>query len=360
MITYIFRALPLKRDSRTQRYKSFFKGEIKINTWEETYYNPKNGIEKLKISRSRVKKIFSYPLYLLYLFLFSLLNIKNNDRVICMDLDTFIPIFLGSFWKNTTIYFDIVDPIAQTKFRNIYGKKLFDYIEYFLIKYRSHTIIPNENRLTYYENSINKNLKKCKVLIIENVPQLSKLNNINRNHVNKYFTIGYFGTLDESRGLIELIDFVSGDNDITLLIAGMGPLKDFVSKKAKDNKNIKFFGSFTIDELTSLYHQVKFSWSYYTPKIFLHKYASPNKYYEHLAFKTPMIINEFVPLSSNIKNMKSGIVIEDNLNNSTFFDMKNYIGNYDYNINNFLEWEKKYENYQVDFESYEKNILNNN
>ena len=354
MTNYIFRALPLNRDSRTQRYANFLEENAKFNTWEDYYSDHKKGIEKLKIARNRTAKIITYPLYLVYLYLFSLFRIKNENRVICMDLDTFFPVFLGSFWKKTTIYFDIVDPIAQTKFRKFYWNKLFDYIEYFLIKFRIHTIIPNKNRLEYYKDRLNIDFSENNVLIIENIPVIDKSININSDFKNKPFEIGYFGTLDKSRGLTELVDFVSKNKEITLLIAGMGQLKDFIAEKANYYDNIKFLGAFNSKELVNLYNQVKFCWAYYTDKTFLHKYASPNKYYEHLVFKTPIIINRFIPLSKSIEFFNSGIIINDELSDLTFNDLKFKIKKYNFDINSFSEWEDKYENYNVDFKLYEK------
>ncbi len=51
-----------------------------------------------------------------------------------MDIDTYIPIKIGSLFGRSKFYLDIVDPISQTKFRHAYFNVIFDYIEYFILK----------------------------------------------------------------------------------------------------------------------------------------------------------------------------------------------------------------------------------
>lgn len=351
-MNYVFRALPLKRDSRTLRFGNFLAQDTIYNTWEDEY-KKYSGLESLKRGKKELNYIVSYPMYLIYLFLFSLFKIKSNDRVICMELDVFIPIYLASFWKKSKIYLDIVDPIAQTKFRKIPFNKIFDYLEYMSLRFRKYNIVPNYNRIEYYKDRLFLNVDKLNYLLVENVPHLK--NNVKSSkEFSKIYDIGYFGTLDESRGLIELVEF-SNKMNLTLLIAGMGPLGNYIEEASKGlgRDKINFYGSFTANELSTLYSNIKFSWAYYTDKIFLHKYASPNKYYEHLAFKTPLVINKFVPLSDTIKEMNTGVVIDNELNIDNFIFLQNEIERYIFNENNFALWNEKYINYKVDFSKYE-------
>lgn len=352
MTNHIFRALPLIRDARTQRYKELLDGNTVLNTWEDNYEIYK-GIEKLKRGRLALPKLISYPLYLLYLFFFSAIRIRKDDRVICMELDTFIPVFLGSFWKCKLIYLDIVDPVGQAKFRKVPFNRGFDYIEYFLLRYRNLNILPNNNRVIYYKDRLNLCISKCKFILVENVPLIAHSEYLNESKIK--FDIGYFGTLDESRGLKELIEYAI-KLDLSVLIAGVGPMSDYILEKSSEFSKEKFcfYGSFSTNEIEKLYSLVNFSWAYYTDRTLLHKYASPNKFYEHLAFKTPIIINQFVPLSKKIILHKTGIVIEDNLVSATFKKLSKLLFEFDHKQSDFTEWESKYKGYQVDFITYEK------
>lgn len=345
---FVFRALPRIRDSRTERYETLSQDySVTLDTWEDNYNYKRKGISKLKVSKEKYSKLYSYPMYLLYLFLFSLFEIKNKDKVICMDLDTFIPILLGSFFKKTVIYFDIVDPIAQTKFRKIPFNIVFDYIEYLFIKYRKFNIVPDTNRINYYIDKLKLKNTKLNYIVVENVPLFNKSNYIKKNiRVDSNIAIGYFGSLEKERGLVELINYVKRNNQIKLIIAGKGNLEEFIKKNVVINK-IEFLGAYEASKINELYNMVDFSWSYYSPDNLLHKYASPNKYYEHLAFKTPIIINSIVPQSKIIKEINSGIVISDTLNNDTFNKLYNELVKYQYKLEYFDLWEKLYTDYKI-------------
>jgi len=342
---FIFRALPKNRDSRVIRYENTQGYNVTLNTWEDQT-DKALGLDKLKLDRNKYSKVFSYPLYLIYLFLYSLCKIKNEDDVICMELDTFLPVFIGSFFKKNKIYFDIVDPIAETKFKGLWFNFIFDYMEIFLLKYRKYNIIPNYNRIKYYEDKYNIKIKKNKFQVIENIPVLKKNEQMKQNFnlKNKYM-IGYFGTLEKERGLVELINYTKKKN-ITLLIAGDGKLKDFIVKSSV-NKNIDYIGRYKSVDIGELFQKINFLWAYYSDKIFLHKYASPNKYYEHLAFKTPIIINKYVPQSKLVSEFATGIVIDDNLTDRNLTYMVKKIKAYKYDTLNFSIWDQKYANYKI-------------
>ena len=350
--TIVFRALPLKRDARTSRYKEYVQGHVILNTWEDSY-SKYHGIDRFEIGRNNGSKWITYPLYLLYLFLFSLIKLREDDRVICMELDTFLPIFLGSCWRKNVIYLDIVDPIGQTKFRKLWFNKIFDYMEYYVLVFHKYNIVPNLNRIRYYKDRLNKCVTSCTFLLVENVPLVKPLS------VSKIelYDIGYFGTLDNSRGLIELIECAL-EQQLTLLIAGMGPLENYINDKmsAFGEHNLKFIGAFSPDDIGSLYANVRFSWAYYTDSTLLHKYASPNKYYEHLAFRTPLIINQFVPISEKIRDMSTGIVLQDNLDPKTFEILAASIRSFDQASCNFSLWDTQYAMYTVNFNKYESKV----
>lgn len=354
MKSYVFRSLPKKRDSRTIRYQHIINdSSVHINTWEDSYEKSKRiGIERLKIGRNEFSKVISYPAYLFYLFLFSMKNIKKGDRVICMDLDTFIPVLLGSLMKKAIIYLDIVDPISQTKFSSFPFPRVFDYIEYFFLSIRKFNILPNDNRVQYYRDVLGVK-GKAKYILVENVP-ISIEDNGNEKVTNcDIYDIGYFGTLDSSRGLLELLNFSKRFN-FRVLFAGMGSLEPEIVIAQEKNSNISFYGAYGSEELSGLYSKVKFSWAYYTDKELLHKYASPNKFYEHLAFKTPMITNEIVPMSRFVNEFDTGLVISNDLTNDTFFLLADKIKKFNSEKSDYSIWSKLYSRYSVDFLDYEK------
>jgi hypothetical protein len=69
-----------------------------------------------------------------------------------------------------------------------------------------------------------------------------------------------------------------------------------------------------------MYNKVDFTWAYYCPKVSLHEYACPNKYFEHIMFTTPIITNKIIPQAQAVIANNSGIVLNiiDDIFNDDF------------------------------------------
>lgn len=309
---FVFRGLPLAADSRTIRNGSLFDNVIYC-TWERAEEVPVPGcrVAKFPFKKDGGWIFIKYPLLMLYLFFFSLFKVRGSDVCLCMDLDMFVPIWLGSAFKRTKIIFDVVDPASQARFKRIPLSKTIDRIEAFFIKRASLAIFPHEVRLKYYSDRLGVDLHSVNHYIIENMPSFDQMEEAKPDARRNVVVIGYFGTLDSSRGLDIIIDFVSRNvGRVELLIAGDGPLRDSVEKAVSAHGNIFYLGRYTGDQLGSLYSKVDFSWMYYDPEIYLHKYAAPNKFFEHLCYRKPVITNSVIPQAEFILENRTGVIID--------------------------------------------------
>ncbi|MCP3130339.1 hypothetical protein [Shewanella sp. KJ2020] len=267
---YVFRAVPYQQDSRTVRYKNLLKGNVIFNCWED-YYSNSSGLEIIKLGKKRFSKFLVYPLYLIYLLMYSLFKVKKGSISICMDLDTFIPVYLGSKLVGNKVVLDIVDPISQTRFSKFKFNKIFDFIEIFIIKYRGDVILPLENRVQFYLDRLNLkwNIPSDNYIVLENVPEIS-INSTGvfvgskiENRSEDVKRIGYFGTLDSSRGLLELIEFVKKFPSYELYLSGRGSFVDVIVSESENFKNIKFLGPYHPNDISELYNKVDFVWAFY-------------------------------------------------------------------------------------------------
>ncbi|MDD2055958.1 glycosyltransferase [Pseudomonas sp. GD03860] len=313
---FIFRGLPLVADSRTVRNGSFF-DQVQFHTWEKKDKSDYAGrdVVSYPFAKDGGWMILKYPLYLIYLFLFSLLKIKGRDTCMCMDLDTFVPVWLGSFFKRTTLIFDVVDPASQARFKKLPFSRLIDKIEFFFIIRATLATFPHACRVQYYEDSIGVNLDRVNAFVIENMPSFIRkqkdATNCGSLHESNRVVIGYFGTLDGSRGLNLLMDFARSNADsIQVSVAGDGPLKSYVKNLSDQAENISFLGRYAPDQLGALYKNVDFSWMYYDPSVSLHRYAAPNKFYEHLCFKVPVLTNSIIPQARFVDENHTGVVLD--------------------------------------------------
>ena len=78
----------------------------------------------------------------------------------------------------------------------------------------------------------------------------------------------------------------------------------------KDNKNIIFHGRFSNpDDLPSIYEGIDLVLCTYPPTLGV-KYAEPNKLYEAIYFRCPIIVSEKVFLGDKVKKLNIGYIID--------------------------------------------------
>ena len=365
---HIFRSLPLSADARTSRNISLFSKEQEsmVYTWEKSNSSspllPKTTKWiKFPILKDRVSifKNLDYLVYIVWVAAKVLIYGKRDDTCIFMDLETIILAYPVARLKGCNIVFDVVDPFSQTKIKQEWLSYKIDALELWYINHSNYVLFPHASREQYYIDRIDSNVTNTHKVIIENVPDFNLVHTDSSfDNQLKYFKsnnehkiiIGYFGTLDShSRGLEYLIEFCKKNHtEIALLIAGQGSLNNILEEMAYEN--IYYIGSFSQNDLPILYQNVDFTWAYYSTNIELHKYAAPNKYYEHLAFQTPIITSNVIPQAIDIKNNCSGIFIscEDKITPFTDFlvKLKKYLSNLDENKKCFKEiWNNKYKDY---------------
>jgi hypothetical protein len=314
---YVFRSLPLSADSRTKRNAECFKEQsATVCTWEKEkkfVSEDDNLTFPFCKSGSTFIRAMKYLLFLLWVPYVILCRTKKGDVVIFMDLETIIFGGLAAKLKSVKVIFDIVDPFAQTK-RSIKPiARLFDYVERGWANLADLVMVPHLSRVDYYSEVIGKSFRTDHLLVVENVPDYRNCEKVSKNKdLATSFSIGYFGTLDrDTRGLERLISLGQKfPQQLKLIFAGQGGLSEELKLLAENNDNISFSGGFDASTLPLLYKNVDFTWAYYCPKITLHKYAAPNKYYEHIFFQTPLITSSIIPQSSQIKSLNSGFFID--------------------------------------------------
>ncbi|HDZ3742465.1 TPA: glycosyltransferase, partial [Vibrio cholerae] len=91
-------------------------------------------------------------------------------------------------------------------------------------------------------------------------------------------------------------------------IAGQGAMSHYF--ESSNLENVVFLGRYAPSDLAELYSRVDFTWAYYSHDNPLHKYAAPNKFYEHLCFAKPIITSEIIPQYRDICQMNSGIAVD--------------------------------------------------
>ena len=316
MNLFVFRSLPLEADSRTQRNMHLSDEMVAYScTWEKRHSivkNEKSLIFPFDKSGNSFVRGFKYMLFILWIPYVVLTRARKGDAIIFMDLETVLLGGIAAKLKGVVTIFDIVDPFSQTKKSLRTWASLIDRLECFMARKADVLMVPHECRVKYYNDTIGLGSLVREAFIVENLPIYLEKTNYDDKLRSRNIRIGYFGTLDyDSRGLEFLIALAEKHPEsISVFFSGQGSMEGELVDISKSHQNIHFSGGFNASQLPDLYNNVDFTWAYYCPKVKLHEYAAPNKFYEHLYFETPIITSSIIPQAKVINDLGSGVMVD--------------------------------------------------
>ena len=159
--------------------------------------------------------------------------------------------------------------------------------------------------------------------VIMNLPELKKseqgTNSIDYRSKYKWdkesIILIYQGALNEGRGLRLLIELMQSiDNKFKLIVLGGGPLKQNLKDLlAPSNQQVKFIDSVPIEQLLDYTRGADIGINLLEDFNLSKKLASPNKLFEYIHARIPVICSNTIENSKVLKNYKIGLLTENNL-----------------------------------------------
>ena len=218
-------------------------------------------IRRLEIFRNLFIKVEPYPILdfllltptlLIYSFYFLFKNHSKIDIIHSHGLNAaLIGCILKFFFRKPLIISTHVTYALEKTFLSKLVFKIFDFSDYILtLSFASKNELIklgiNKNKIEVYRYWVNQNLFKLRDRDV-----LRKEYGFQKND----FIVLFVGRLIEKKGLIPLIEGFNLLNDmkIKLLIAGTGPLEDYVKEGSEKNKNIIFLGGLKSELLKDYY-----------------------------------------------------------------------------------------------------------
>jgi succinoglycan biosynthesis protein ExoL len=155
-------------------------------------------------------------------------------------------------------------------------------------------------------------LEDHKIQVVENKLQLGDFftseDKILFKQIDNNFTIGIIGYLRYKN----IIDFLEAfrfndNNNFKIVIYGDGHLKKQILQYVDDD-SIKYFGQFKYpDDIKRIYSQIDLAFSMYDSNDLNVRLALPNKLYEAMYFRKPIIVSSNTYLSDNVEKYGIGI-----------------------------------------------------
>lgn len=346
---HIFRSLPLSSDSRTERNALLFPestpafyvwDEREENTVRECHYS----IRRRRRDSSKTSML-SFLLFALWVPWMVLRHARRGDTVVLMDLECAIFGTVVARAKGCTTIFDLVDTSAAVKAPH--SPKLWpilNRLEILMSQLCHATLLPSQQRQTIYGGRIRRALE------LENIPlEMSETTATSRQMTpdRGCLCIGYLGTVViEPRALDVLIELAKfAPEKFEVLFAGDGSDAPRLETLCRNLPNVHYLGSFRPADLPELYGRIDLTWAYFAFDNPFHRFASPNKFYEHLRFRTPILLTSVMPQAEDVLRRHTGVVAQPE---DSVMDLSRKILDYFENISmsrRHPDWDHEFDGY---------------
>jgi succinoglycan biosynthesis protein ExoL len=253
-------------------------------------------------------RVFTYARSILTLK--GLLFKIKPDKILINNIDImFLLITCMAKRYTSDIIMEISDLRSYTFNSNVISAIQRSIDKVFLNNYLSKMIFTSKKFYNfYYYKAFQK-----KVFILENKPLLASLpEKINKNK-NKKTTIGIVGLLLQGKAYQTLLDIVKTNNNFELHIYGRGGYQATIEKYSNSFENIRYFGGYDFfKDIANIYSNIDILYMPYdtTNGDLNNKLALPNKLYEAMYFKVPIITSSGTYLGDLVENYNIGVTVE--------------------------------------------------
>lgn len=305
----ILRALPYGADSRAVRWGQIYSAHpTSWGCWgSKDPAHQASNILKNRPSTGYWGFVFGYCKFIFAAFFFAYHRLSAGDTVVCVDLETAVPGMLAARLRGARVHFDVADPFDLAK--PVPLKRFFRWLEWWVAKHADVVTVPHSSRLDLYGRPLTN------AQIVENVPLLPFMQQLRTflkdANGQAAMTFGYFGTLETHRGLEDIVKLTMENEAVCFKVGGRGALESFIRKASASCPRIEFVGEYLPADLPGLTRGVDVYCSLYYLSKPLHRYAAPNKFFEHLALGLPVLMSANTPYAKDVVEGETGWVIED-------------------------------------------------
>lgn len=291
---------------------------VEILAWdrEKKYFEkPIDNYEGIIINRffadgrygSGVKQVLGYLKFIKQVN--EHLKKTNYDYLHCHDFDALIPGFIVKLFNSKVqIIYDEHD-LFYLYFEGRKGllnktiSKVIKSVEKLMLKsVRSHIVV-TPNMKSLYKSVSNP-------VVITNAPMKESFQQIEKSYRDKT-VIGFIGAVRYLEELKILIDVASNFSGIEIFIAGRGTKLNELKKYVNDSgySSVEFYGEYDISQLEGLYKRIDITYLVYPVDDSV--VSLPNKFFESVITRTPLISSKGSEFGEIIENQKLGWSIDN-------------------------------------------------
>lgn len=266
-------------------------------------YNTK--VKRFKLLFNKGAKFYAnYNVRLFFYLLF-----KKYDVVLSNDLDTLPASYFAAKLRSKTIvydsheYFTEVPELVNRKLQ----QNIWTWFEKLILPKLKYAYTVCESIANKYKHIYGTNFK-----VIRNVP-FKKDVQLTTNDNSKKVII-YQGALNLGRGIELMIESLKFLKNTELWIAGAGDIEQDLKKLASDlqlNEKVKFLGRIPIKELHEITCKADLGLSLEENLGLNYYFALPNKLFDYIQAKIPLIVADLPEMTLIVKQFKIGEVLKE-------------------------------------------------
>ena len=234
---------------------------------------------------------------------------RKAENIYAFRLDMLM-LISKQYLKKCKIVYEVADlhnaiiNNSKNTFKIIIRKTLYS-LEKNFCKYVDILSITSEK---YYDVYFNKFIPKEKMVYMPNIPNVEYFKKYKKKKSGK-FTVGFIGFVRYKEQMKMLIE-AAKKIDIKVFFAGASD-DDEIMNLSKQLKNIEYYGRYDYNtEIAQLYSKCDCIYSVYDTKYNNVKYALPNKLYESIYCKLPILVSSRTYLGKLVEELNVGVTVD--------------------------------------------------
>lgn len=316
----LLRSIPLQRDSRSSKMAAAYTSRGWLVTpliWSRGEAGENDGAIVCTAKGgygNRFKGLAARLRWMAFMARQMMRHRHRYDVVHAVDLDTaIIAVPIGLLLRKTIVY-DAFDSIGAI----LGGGRIAAWlmaVERAFIRASAVAIFPDPIRLEQYGITTRGN-----VTIISNVPDEvagaeAAIVDEPPATVSRPLRCVYVGTLEaQHRGLEYMAAICRAlPEKVEFVVGGTGQIEPLLKAQNDEIANLRYVGRLGYDDALDLMRSADILYGPYLLSAPAHRYASPNKLYEHLMLGKPLITNTGIPPARVIKEARSGFLFDGSL-----------------------------------------------
>lgn len=233
---------------------------------------------------------------------------KRGDIILANDLDTLLPAFVAKWLTGRKLVYDsheyfteVPELIDRPRTRAIWLR-----LERWLVPKLKQMYTVNESLARIYREAYH-----IPVSVIRNVP----LPYEQERNVDPLRVLIYQGALNVGRGIELMIRAMHHLEEYKLWIVGRGDIEDDLSElveREKLTERVDFAGFVSLHDLKELTKRARIGFSLEEDLGLNYHYASPNKVYDYIQARVPVIVSDLPEMSRLVREHGVGEVLGAN------------------------------------------------